>query len=190
LSCASSARLAGTLRDAKAKYNDIIWWRKGSAWKNQSFTVNTTVRYIYFFCNTREDGPVVVDLPQAATGASFYGTIEDAWFFPLVDIGFEGKGGKYLVLPPDYTRDVPAGYIPVRPTTYNTMNLLRSIVASRSEQDVRAGDAAGKIEKGKDFKPDAATTAQLKEAVTEAYWWMTHKTIRFYRLAPLTPPPS
>jgi hypothetical protein len=230
-------------RDAKAKYNDIIWWPKGSGWKNQSLTVNTSVRYMYFFCNTREDGPVVVDLPPAVAGASFYGTIEDAWFVPLVDIGFEGKGGKYLVLPPDYKGDVPDGYIPVRPKTYNTMTLVRSIVASLSEADVRAGDAlvqqvkiyplskAGNpppqrfvdmtdimydglvkydetfyaslarvlneetlqprdlemmgmllplgIEKGKEFKPDAATVAQLKAAATEAHDWLLEKRLTF-----------
>jgi hypothetical protein len=69
-------------------------------------------------------------------GASFYGTIEDAWYVPLVDIGVEGKGG----MPPDFKGDVPDGYTPVRPATYNTMTLLRSILASYSEKDVRAGD--------------------------------------------------
>src|SRR5215472_6227124 len=57
------------LRDAKARYNDIIWWPKRSDWRNQSLTVNTSVRYIYFFCNTKRDGPVVVDLPGAVDGA-------------------------------------------------------------------------------------------------------------------------
>jgi hypothetical protein len=230
-------------RDAKAKYNDIIWWPKGSGWKNQSLTVNTSVRYMYFFCNTRDDEPVVVELPPAAAGASFFGTIEDAWFLPLVDIGSEGKGGKYLVLPPDYAGDVPAGYIPVRPKTYNTMTLLRSIVASDSADDVRAGDALVRqvkvyplskadnapaqrfvdmtdimydglvkydetfysslarmlneepvqprdlemmgmllplgIEKGKEFKPDAATLAQLKRAIVEAQAWLTEKQVTF-----------
>src|ERR1035441_9613875 len=56
----------------------------------------------------KQDGPVVVEVPPAVPGASFFGTIEDAWYVALVDIGFEGKGGKYLVLPPDYTGDVPA----------------------------------------------------------------------------------
>ena len=51
---------------------------------------------------------------------SFYGTIEDAWYVPLEDIGLEGKGGKYLVLPPGYTGDIPTGCIAVRPKTYNT----------------------------------------------------------------------
>src|SRR6266481_10164858 len=127
-------------RDGKANYNDIVWWPKGGGWKNQSPTPNVNTRYMYFFINTRQDGPVVVDIPPAVTGASFYGTIEDAWYVPLIDLGFEGKGGKYLVLPPDFKGDVPEGYIAVRPKTYNTMTLLRSILASLSEADVKAGD--------------------------------------------------
>jgi hypothetical protein len=126
-------------RDGKAKYNDIVWWPKGS-WKNQSPTPNVNTRYMYFFCNTKQDGPVVVELPPAVPGASFYGTIEDAWYVPLTDIGFEGKGGRYLVLPPDYKGDVPDGYTIVRPATYNTMTLLRSILDSSSEADLKAGN--------------------------------------------------
>jgi len=226
-------------RDGKASYNDIVWWPKGGDWKNQSPTPNVNTRYMYFFINTKQDGPVVVELPPAVPGSSFYGTIEDAWYVPLVDIGFEGKGGKYLVLPPDYTGEVPDGYIPVRPATYNTMTLLRSILASYSESDVRAGDelvqqvkiyplskAANPpaqrlldmtgvmynglvkydetyftslarvlneetvqprdfqmmgmllplgIEKGKEFKPDAAMVAQLKAAAAEAHAWLMDK---------------
>jgi hypothetical protein len=128
-------------RDGKATYNDIVWWSKGGSWKNQSPTPNVNTRYMYFFINTRLDGPVVVELPPAVEGASFYGTIEDAWYVPLTDIGFEGTGGKYLVLPPDYKDDVPPGYTVVRPATYNTMTLLRSILASPSEHDVQAGNA-------------------------------------------------
>jgi hypothetical protein len=104
-------------RDGKANYNDIVWWPKGGGWKNQSPTPNVNTRYMYFFINTNQDGPVVVELPPAVPGASFYGTVEDAWYVPLTDIGFEGKGGKYLVLPPDYKGNVPDGYTPVRPAT-------------------------------------------------------------------------
>src|SRR5208282_2539324 len=67
-------------RDGKANYNDIVWWPKGGGWKNQSPTPNVNTRYMYFFINTRQDGPVVVELPSAVPGASFYGTIEDAWY--------------------------------------------------------------------------------------------------------------
>jgi hypothetical protein len=226
-------------RDGKANYNDIVWWPKGGGWKNQSPTPNVNTRYMYFFINTRQDGPVVVELPPAVPGASFYGTIEDAWYVPLTDIGFEGKGGKYLVLSPDYKGDVPDGYIAVRPATYNTMTLLRSILASLSEKDVKAGDGLVQqvkvyplskaanppaqrlldmtdvlynglikydetffislarvlneepvqprdlqmmgmllplgIEKGKEFKPDAATVALLKTAAAEAQAWLMDK---------------
>jgi len=129
-----------SFRDGKATYNDIVWWAKGGSWMNQSPTPNVNTRYMYFFCNTKQDGPVVVELPPAVPGASFYGTIEDAWYVPLVDIGFEGKGGKYLVLPPDYTNAVPDGYTVVRPATYNTMTLLRSILDSGSAADLKAGN--------------------------------------------------
>jgi hypothetical protein len=226
-------------RDGKANYNDIVWWPKGGSWKNQSPTPNVNTRYMYFFINTKQNGPVVVELPPAVPGASFYGTIEDAWYVPLTDIGFEGKGGKYLVLPPDYKGDVPDGYTPVRPATYNTMTLLRSILASLSEKDEQAGNELVKqvkiyplskadnppaqrlldmtevmynglvkydetfftslarmlneetvqprdlqmmgmllplgIERGKEFKPDAATVAQLKAAAAEAHAWLMDK---------------
>src|SRR5258708_13984940 len=118
----------------------MVWWAKGGGWKNQSPTPNVNTRYMYFFINTRQDGPVVVDIPPAVTGASFYGTIEDAWYVPLIDIGFEGKGGKYLVLPPGYDGNVPDGYTPVRPATYNTMTLLRSILASLSKKAQQSGN--------------------------------------------------
>jgi hypothetical protein len=226
-------------RDGQAKYNDIVWWPKGGGWKNQSPTPNVNTRYVYFFINTKQDGPVVVELPPAVPGASFYGTIEDAWYVPLVDIGFEGKGGKYLVLPPDYKGDIPEGYTAVRPNTYNTMTLLRSILASLSEKDEHAGNDLVKqvriyplsnaanppaqrlldmtdvmynglvkydenffnslsrmlneetvqprdlqmmgmllplgIERGKEFKPDAATVSLLKKAAAEAHAWLMYK---------------
>jgi hypothetical protein len=102
------------------------------------------VRYIYFFFNTKADGPVVLELPAGVDGAGFFGTITDAWFVPLVDIGGDGenkgKGGKYLVLPPDFKGDVPSGYVAVRARTYNTYTLVRSILKSNSEEDARKSD--------------------------------------------------
>jgi hypothetical protein len=128
-------------RYGNASYNDIAWWPKGGGWKNQSPAPNVTTSYISFFINTRQDGPVVVELPPAVSGASFYGTIKDAWHVPLVDIDLHGKGGKYLV-PPDFYGDVPDGDVPVHPATYNTMTLLRSILASLWEDDVAANPPA------------------------------------------------
>jgi hypothetical protein len=39
-------------RDAKAKYNDIVFWSKPSDWKNQTTTANASARYVYFNFNT------------------------------------------------------------------------------------------------------------------------------------------
>ena len=128
-------------RDAKANYNDLIWWPHGATWKNQSLATNSIVRYIYVFSNTKGEGPVVLELPPAVAGAGFYGTIMDAWQVPLMDIGSGGKGGKFLLLPPGYKGNVPSGYIPLHLKTYNSYALIRSILASDSEEDVRKGDA-------------------------------------------------
>jgi len=47
-----------------------------------------------------------------------------------------------LVLPPDYTDEVPAGYIPVRSKTYNTFVGIRSILASNSQEDANGAQAS------------------------------------------------
>jgi hypothetical protein len=60
-------------RDAKASYNDIVWWPQGGGWENQSLDVDTSVRYLYIFCNTKNDGPMVLDLPAANASAQFLG---------------------------------------------------------------------------------------------------------------------
>src|SRR5471030_2954147 len=61
-------------RDAKAKYNDIIWWPRGADWRSQNLTPNTVARYVFFFGNIDQDGPVVFELPGGVTGAAFLGT--------------------------------------------------------------------------------------------------------------------
>jgi hypothetical protein len=134
-------------RDAKAKYNDIIWWSRGADWRSQNLTPNTVARYIFFHGNTAVDGPVVFELPgeDPGSGAYFIGTISDAWWEPLVDLGNftgadQGKGGKFLILPADYKEPVPPGYIPVRSSTTNYFMGVRSILGSPSEENVRIGD--------------------------------------------------
>ena len=107
-------------RDAQAVYGDICYWSKPD-WRLQIPTVNTQTGYVYFNFNTRM-GPVVIDVPPAAD-VCLAGAIVSAWESTLVEVGQEGfdkgRGGKYLVLPPDYTGMVPSRYISVRSETYN-----------------------------------------------------------------------
>ena len=125
-------------RDAKANYNDIVFWSKPSDWKNQTTTPVQSVRYVYFNFNTK-DGPVVLEIPPAVE-AGLFGSLLDAWQAPLAEVGPEGedqgKGGKSLFLPPDFEGDAPPGYIVVRPQTFNGFALLRVIPKSSSEADV------------------------------------------------------
>jgi hypothetical protein len=127
-------------RDAKAKYNDIMFWSRPGGWKLQCLTPNTSVRYVFSFINTRQDGPVVVEVP--ATGdAALNGTIIDAWQVPLTDVGIagedHGKGAKYLLLPPDHRGEAPTGYIAVPMKTYNGFIGLRVITKSEDEAAAR-----------------------------------------------------
>jgi hypothetical protein len=128
-------------RDAKARYGDIMFWSKPGGWKLQCLTPNTSVRYVFSFINTKQAGPVVVEVP--ATGAAaLNGTIMDAWQLPLTDVGIvgedQGKGGKYLLLPPDHQGDMPSGYTAVPMKTYNGFVGLRLIIKSEDEASVRA----------------------------------------------------
>jgi hypothetical protein len=125
-------------RDAKANYNDVVFWSEPSDWKNQTTTPNASARYVYFNFNTK-GGPVVVEIPPAVD-AGLFGTLLDAWQVPLADVGPEGedqgKGGKYLLLPPDFRGDAQTDYIVIRPQTFNGYALFRAIPKSSSAADV------------------------------------------------------
>ncbi|HVZ30831.1 MAG TPA: DUF1254 domain-containing protein, partial [Polyangiaceae bacterium] len=88
----------------------------------------------------RSAGPVVIEAPGGVLGF-----IISLWQQPLVDVGplgpDKGEGGRFLLLPPGYSEDVPEGYFAVRSDTFLIHWVLRGFV--------------------KDGKPDAAV-ASLK----------------------------
>ena len=91
------------------------------------------------FFNTKDAGPMVLEIPPADDGV-INGTIMDAWQVPLEDVGpagvDKGKGGKYLILPPDPQGAAPKGYIALPSANYQGYALLRSILRSGSDADV------------------------------------------------------
>ena len=100
------------------------------------------------FFNTKDVGPVVLEIPPADDGL-FNGSIMNCWQAAIEDIGpggvDKGKGGKYLILPPGYDKDkVPAGYIAMPSDTYQGYALLRSVLQSGSEADVAKAVAYAK----------------------------------------------
>ena len=108
------------VRDAEGAPNQIVYWSRLLDGKNQTLTPNPDAIYLMPFYDTTS-GPVVLEIPPADDG-SITGSIDDAWQCAIADVGpagtDAGKGGKYLILPPDHDGDVPAGYLrcPPRPT--------------------------------------------------------------------------
>src|SRR5262249_49077540 len=115
--------------------------------KNQTLTPNPDVIYLMPFINTKDVGPVVIEIPPADEG-SITGSVMDAWQCALEDVGpagvDKGKGGKYLILPPGYKDKVRDASIALPSDTYQGYALLRSNLKSGSDADVAKAVAYGK----------------------------------------------
>lgn len=70
-------------------------------------TGNTDTVYCMVFLDLGTDGPTVVEIPPGCGP----GTVDDAFFRFVIDMGGpgpdQGKGGKYLILPPDFSGEIP-----------------------------------------------------------------------------------
>jgi hypothetical protein len=134
-------------RKVGAGVNEIVYWGRPLDWHNQTLTPNPDAIYLMAFFNTKDVGPVVVEVPRA-DGGSLNANIDNVWQAPLEDAGLvgadKGKGGKYLILPPGYAEMVPNGYIPLQSDTYGGYALMRSNLKSQSDADVAASVAYGK----------------------------------------------
>jgi hypothetical protein len=73
-------------------------------------TPNFTTPYIISMIDMEESGPLVVEVPPGLIA----GMIMDVWQRVLADLGVvgpdQGKGGKYLILPPGHEEVEPQGY--------------------------------------------------------------------------------
>src|SRR5690349_13533325 len=134
------------VRETGGGFNRIVYWSGLPDWKNQTLTPNPDSIYLIAFIDTTEVGPVVLEIPAADEG-SITGTVMDCWQTPLEDVGpagvDKGAGGKYVILPPGYTDELPDDYIPLPLDTYSGFALLRSILRSGSPEDVAQAVAYG-----------------------------------------------
>ena len=84
-------------RETKGAFNQIVYWSRLPDWKNQTLTPNPDAIYLMPFFNTKDVGPMVLEIPPADEG-SITGTVMDAWQNALEDVGpagvDKGKGGK------------------------------------------------------------------------------------------------
>lgn len=102
-------------RDLGVGYNQISVNDEYTSASFVALTANNTTIYAGIPVDLR-GGPVVVESP-----AGVYGVIDDMWQRPVVEVGpfgpDKGLGGKFLLVPPGYGGQIPAGYLPGRSLT-------------------------------------------------------------------------
>lgn len=91
-------------------------------------TGNTETIYNITWFDTH-DGPLVIEMP-----AGVLGLINGAWFHFVSDIGplgpDKGNGGKFLLLPPGYSGEIPEGYFVLHSDTYGHWCFFRVFINS------------------------------------------------------------
>lgn len=110
-----------TIRDLGGTINDVVYLTKPFDSRHGFITANDVTAYSWGTISTAK-GPVVLVVPPASEKVSYFGSIVNAWQQPLEDIGpspgaDEGKGAKYLLLPPGFDGDIPDGYIVIKSDT-------------------------------------------------------------------------
>jgi hypothetical protein len=159
--------------------NQVVFWSRPVGWKNQTLTPNPDTIYFMPFFNTKDVGPVVMEIPPADTGA-IVGSVDDCWQTAIEDVGTagvdKGEGGKYLILPPDDEGAVPDGYIAMPSPTYQSYAVLRSNY--RSADDAGIADA---VSYGKRVRvyPLSAASDPLDTTFTDANGILFDSTIPY-----------
>jgi hypothetical protein len=114
-------------------YNVLPVWKKRLDARTLVTTPNSDVIYAMSYVDLGRDGPLVFEAPP-----NLQGILLDFWQRPIPvdggkffgDVGLPGpdggKGGKFLILPPGYTGEVPEGYYVYRSSTNNVFVFLRA----------------------------------------------------------------
>ncbi|WP_434583690.1 DUF1254 domain-containing protein [Klebsiella sp. R390] len=121
-------------------YNVMAIWGKRLDAKTKITTPNSDLIYAMVFENLAKTGPLVFEAPPGLQGI-----LLDFWQRPMPVDGMEfqgdiglpgpdaGKGGKILILPPGYDKEVPKGYYVYRSTTNNIFLFLRAFYKDPSD---------------------------------------------------------
>jgi len=121
----------GVKRDVGVDHNGFMIADKLADAKSVLLTANDSTVYALTNLDLGKFGPMVVEVPPGA----IVGLIDDFWQRSLTDLGLPGpdgdKGGKFLILPPGYTGEVPAsGYHVLKGTMNNYTAMVRGIAVN------------------------------------------------------------
>lgn len=119
--------LLGMAQQGADAPNKIAIWEHLMDSRTPVITSNTSTMYAYAPTDLANDGPTVIEIPPGMLGF-----LDDAWQRFVGNMGVtgpdKGKGGKYLVLPPGYTGEVPEGYFLLKPPTNKNFLFLRGSI--------------------------------------------------------------
>jgi hypothetical protein len=119
-------------------------------------TANTSTLYAFTYTDLAKDGPTVIEVPPAMLGF-----LDDGWQRFVGNMGVtgpdKGKGGKYLVVPPGYTGDIPDGYFLLKPPTNRNFMFLRGLLNNGLEPAVENITSNLRVYPLKDAANPAAT---------------------------------
>jgi hypothetical protein len=114
------------------KDNEVLVFSELMDAKSLFLTANADTIYVMGYLDLSK-GPVVVETPPR-----FLGTVQDAWFRWVIDLGLpgpdRGEGGKYLIVPPDYSGELPdGGFFIARARTNTILWFGRSFLENRND---------------------------------------------------------
>lgn len=125
-------------------YNVLPIWKRRLDARTLVTTPNSDVIHAMGYLDLKQDGPLVIDAPPGLQGI-----LDDFFQRPLPseteiegrrwsgDVGLpgpdHGRGGRYLVLPPDYAGSVPQGHFAFRARTYGVFVFWRGFFADPAD---------------------------------------------------------
>ena len=99
----------GAQKEFGEGYNVVAMWKGRMGAKTWVPTPNADIMYCMSFLDLKETGPLVVTAPGGVIGM-----FTDFFQRTIVDVGNvgpdRGRGGLFLLLPPNYNGPVPDGY--------------------------------------------------------------------------------
>jgi hypothetical protein len=127
----SIAWLRKGMENIGVKENEVLVFSELMDAKSLFLTANADTVYVMGFFDLSK-GPIVMETPP-----KFLGAVQDAWFRWVIDLGQpgpdRGEGGKYLILPPDYSGPVPEGFFVARSRTNSILWFGRSFLENHND---------------------------------------------------------
>jgi hypothetical protein len=156
-------RKEGSEKIFGAGYNVLPVWKKRLDAKTLVTTPNSDVIYAMSYVDLGKDGPLVFEAPP-----NLQGILMDFWQRPIPvdggkfagDVGLPGpdagKGGRFLLLPPGYSGEVPADHYVYRSSTNNVFVFLRAFY----QDPANLTPAVALIEQSKIYPLNGKATAK------------------------------